>query len=82
MLCRVVAIGDGNKFLERSAPGESGVVAVELLGAVEFAAILALEEEQVELAIVVGSGSLLGMAHAGCDGKGPNEPLVLHEESA
>ena len=65
---------------EVALPGSCVVDGVELLDAVEFAALFPFEEVEVELAVVVGHCSLLCVAHAGNHGNGPDKPFVLHEE--
>ena len=70
----------GGTFPQVAFPWSLGQALVEHVNAVEFAAFLPFEEEEVELAVVVGHCSLLCVAHASNHGNGPDKPFVLHEE--
>ena len=77
----IVAIHHHGEFLhEIATPSELGVFLVKSVGAVEFAAFLALQEEKVELAVIVSHSSLLSVASASSHGKHPNHPLMVGEE--
>ena len=77
LLTGVVAIeGQGELFHEILAPSELVVVLGNLLRTVEFAAFLAFEEEEVELAVVVGTRRLLGVAQTCKDRHRPYHPVV------
>ena len=53
---------------------------VELLDAVELAALLAFNEKEMKLAIIVGGGSLLGMAKTGNHSHHPHYPGMSAEK--
>ena len=65
---------------ELAAPRHGMKLLPQRLGILQFGACLALEEEEMELTVDVGHGSLLGMAHTGKDSEHPDGPLMGHEE--
>ena len=65
---------------EVPAPLQLMILLLELGSAVELTALLSLEEEEVELAVTVGHGSLQCMADAREDAQGPDQPLMLCKE--
>ncbi len=64
------------------APGDAGIfeLPAQLRGAVQLAPVLAFEEIEMELAVIVGHRGLLGVTHACDGGSQPQNPVMFAEK--